>query len=424
MNDRRTSGRLALRGLLALLVLALPAPAALAATPMCRDAIAAAAARYTQATVKAVAACARRQVEGCDTDARTVSAVARAGARLEQAVTQRCCGVDRVCGTADDDALAAIGWDAGFCPNLDHGDCNALVATPRDVATCLACIGRAAARDLVAASTVPEPSSSMLARCAAATVKESARLMTAASKALARCWEARGEGRHANSCPLPGDGAAGPALTAAASRVATRICKACGGADRACGGADDLLPATLGFPASCPAVTVPDGPSCGGAIETMADLVGCLTCVAGHEARCADRAAVPSFAAYPAECAAPPGVCAPGVECASGADCPAGYACLDNGSGTTRYCVGGGCAADAECAGGAVCRQYCTFAGCAPRRCVCPGFACGADEVCIDDGGLACRELCTQDSDCPPPLGVCVNSTFDAGLCISSSPCQ
>jgi len=69
-------------------------------------------------------------------------------------------------------------------------------------------------------------------------------------------------------------------------------------------------------------------------------------------------------------------------------------------------------------------RQYCTFAGCEARRCVCPGFACGADEVCIDDGGLACRELCTQDSDCPPPLGVCVNSTFGAGLCISSTPCQ
>ena len=118
------------------------------------------------------------------------------------------------------------------------------------------------------------------------------------------------------------------------------------------------------------------------------------------------------------------GTCAAGVECASGADCPAGYSCLDNGSGTTRYCVGPACSDDGECSGGAVCQQYCTFDGCGPRRCVCPGFGCGEAEVCIDDGGLACRELCTEDADCPGPVGVCVNSTFGSGLCINSTPCH
>jgi hypothetical protein len=415
VSARRVS---ALRGLVVLLCFAVPAPAARATSAGCRDAIAAGAARAVQATVKALAACARRQV-ACDGDPRTVAALARAGARLEQTVAKHCCGADRVCGSADDEGLAGIGWDAGYCPNLDRGDCNALIADPSGVAGCLACIGRAAAGGLVAATTVAAP-----ARCATAVAKESARLMTATSKALARCWKARGAGRHANPCPLPGDGAAGPAIAAATARATARICKACGGADRACGGSDDLAPASIGFPATCPAVAVPDGPSCGGGVGTMADLVQCLACVAGHEAGCADRAAVPAFDPYPPECAAPPGTCAAGLECTSGADCPAGYACLDNGSGTTRYCVGAGCTADAECTGGAVCRQYCTFAGCTTRRCVCPGFACGADEVCIDDGGLACRQLCTQDSDCPPPLGVCVNSTFGSGLCISSTPCQ
>jgi hypothetical protein len=116
-----------------LAVAALPA-AAWGAAPGCRDAIVAASARYTQATVKAVAACARRHVAACDGDARTVAAVARAGARLEETIVQKCCGADGACGTPDDESLADIGWGAGFCPNLDHGDCNGLIATPRDVA--------------------------------------------------------------------------------------------------------------------------------------------------------------------------------------------------------------------------------------------------------------------------------------------------
>jgi hypothetical protein len=105
-------------------------------------------------------------------------------------------------------------------------------------------------------------------------------------------------------------------------------------------------------------VSVPGGAACAGAIGTIADLADCVVCLAGHEAICADHAAAPGFVSYPSECADPPGTCSAGVECASNADCPAGYHCLDNGSGTTRYCVGAGCTADAECDGGAVCRQY------------------------------------------------------------------
>jgi len=402
----------------ALAAVALAASTAGATAVDCRDAIVGAASRYTQATMKAVAACERRRIPDCRADVRTAAKVARAAARLDGVVADRCCGVDRVCGTADDDSLAAIGWGTGYCPNLDRGDCNRLIAGPGDVATCLACVGRAAADDLAAVDPPP------LERCAAAVVKEGTRLAVVTSKLLARCWSARGAGVHANPCPSPGDGVAGPAIAAATTRATASICKACGGADRACGGADDVDPAVLGFPAACPSVSVPGGAACGGPIGTLTDLAACVVCLAEHDATCADHAAVPAFVSYPSECAAPPGSCSAGVECASAADCPAGYDCLDNGSGTTRYCVGFGCTADAECDGGAVCRQYCTFAGCAARRCVCPVFGCGASEVCIDDGGLSCRQLCTQDSDCPPPLGVCVNSTFGAGLCISSSPCQ
>lgn len=390
----------------------------------CSDAILGAGARDAQATVKAVAACERRRIPDCHADPRTVAKIARAAARLDAVVAQRCCGADRVCGTADDESLAAIGWDSGYCPNLDRHDCNGLIATPGDVADCLACIGRAAADDLAAVTGIAVPAGGALDRCAVTIVKESARLAGAISKPLARCWIARSDGTRANACPVPGDGLAGPAIAAATARATASICKACGGPDQSCGGGDDVSPAALGFPASCPDVAPPGGTTCARPVSSLDDLVACLTCLTSHGAECAGDAAVPASIAYPTECAAPPGTCASGVQCTSAADCPAGYACLDNGSGTTRYCVGPACIGDGDCGGGSVCRQYCTFDGCAGRRCVCPGFACGADEVCIDDGGLACRQLCTQDSDCPPPLGVCVNSTFASGLCISSSPCQ
>ena len=43
----------------------------------------------------------------------------------------------------------------------------------------------------------------------------------------------------------------------------------------------------------------------------------------------------------------------------------------------------------------------------------------------IDDGGIACRKLCTQDSDCTDPFGfVCVNPGFGFGVCIGQTPCQ
>jgi hypothetical protein len=409
-----------------LLVVSVATATGAAASPeACREAVFLAAARYDQTTTKVISSCQQHHVPDCDGDARAAAKVARATGKLQSSITLRCCGPDRICGTADDEALGAIGWGAGFCPNLDRGDCNPLISSPDDIAPCLACIGRTAAKDRVALTSVSASSGSdALARCANVIAKESSGLVARTSKALVACWKAREAGRHANPCPAPGDGKAAGAIAAAVVRARASICKSCGGSDRACGGADDLAPAVLGYPDACPAVTDPDGSACGGPISALSDLVDCVTCVAGHLAECTDHAAVPAFLAYPAECAAPPGTCAAGVECASGADCPAGYSCLDNGSGTTRYCVGPSCSDDGGCSGGAVCQQYCTFDGCGPQRCVCPGFGCGEAEVCIDDGGLACRELCTEDADCPGPLGVCVNSTFGSGLCINSTPCH
>jgi hypothetical protein len=170
---------------------------------------------------------------------------------------------------------------------------------------------------------------------------------------------------------------------------------------------------------------VPGGDACARPIATVDDLVTCLGCVGAFKAACVDRVAVPALAAYPAECNPPSVACSPGVECETSLDCPRGYTCRDNG-GATRYCVGAACVDDSECADGGVCRQYCTTDGCGPRQCQCPGFGCtGPDELCLDDGGLACRKMCTQDSDCVNPFGlVCVNPGFGFGVCIGSTPCQ
>jgi hypothetical protein len=115
----------------------------------------------------------------------------------------------------------------------------------------------------------------------------------------------------------------------------------------------------------------------------------------------------------------------PPVPCTSDAGCPPTYGCADNGTGL-RYCVGAACAADAECGGGGICRAYCTLDGCGPRRCMSPGFGCvGQDVLCMQNGGsIACRMVCTQDSDCVHPFGlVCINAGFADGVCIGNTPC-
>lgn len=125
----------------------------------------------------------------------------------------------------------------------------------------------------------------------------------------------------------------------------------------------------------------------------------------------------------------PPPPCRAGGLCATDAACATGLHCLDNGTGT-KYCVGAVCAADAQCGANVVCRAYCTKVGdtvdCAERRCQCAGFGCtGQNVLCTNDGGLACRMFCTQDSDCVGAFGlVCVNPDFGAGTCIGTVPCQ
>jgi hypothetical protein len=408
-----------------------PSAPARARPAACRAVIAKASAKFVRTAVQVLRRCRARVLTAAlprSTDCTTDPRIARATVKAKAAIAARCCGTDAACGSADDDSLTSIGWDVGRCPDFEGVGCAGPIASGSDVGRCLTCVGAAAAEQLVelaAGAGNPAPRGSVLERCQVAIGKQAERYVSAASRALRRCWDARNANRHANACPEPGDGRAAPALARVEARNVERICAACGGRDRSCGGGDDLTPAQIGFAATCPAVQVPGGTACARPVATLQDLADCMGCLARFEVSCTDRLAVPFFASYPAECNPPSGSCTAGVECATAADCPFGYACLDNGGGAT-YCVGPTCTNDAACRGGSVCRQYCTLEGCGPPRCQCPGFGCtGADALCIDTGGLACRKLCTQDSDCTDPFGlVCVNPGFGAGLCIASVPCQ
>jgi hypothetical protein len=409
-------------------VLVLVAPLAADAALDCRSVIAKASARHAQAAAKTLQKCHARVLAGRlppSTDCRNEAGLAAASARLAVDVARACCGADGACATGDDSSLASIGWDIGACPDFESVGCDGAIDDAEDIAPCLACIGLGAVDQLMALTYgefAAAPRGSTSARCQVTIGKEAVRFARTESKALQRCWDARLRGSQTGPCP---DAATAAVLAAASAREREKTCASCGGADRACGSGDDPAPTIIGHLEHCPAVTVPGGVDCARPIATVDDLVTCLACVGSFKAACVDRVAVPTVASYPAECNPPSVACSAGVECETSLDCPHGYTCRDNG-GATRYCVGATCTDDAECADGGICRQYCTTEGCGPRQCQCPGFGCtGPDELCLEDGGLACRKICTQDSDCVDPFGlVCVNPGFGFGVCIGSPPCQ
>jgi hypothetical protein len=280
---------------------------------LCQRAIAKESAKHVQATMKALQRCEDRKVAGaltpatnCAAEGGTATLLAKAETRLRARVAQRCGGLDRACGTPDDDALASIGWDGG-CPGFEDSSCTAAITDCNGVATCLTCIGRAAVDQAVglyydALASSEFGTGSALNRCQRSIGAETARFFSARSKALQRCRDGRLKGRHGNDCPVPGDGKAAAAIAKAEARKVSRICAACGGANAACGGGDDPAPSAIGFVSSCPAVTVPDGPSCAGAIGAVGDIVTCVDCVTEFKGDCLDALAVAGLTSYPAEC--------------------------------------------------------------------------------------------------------------------------
>ena len=300
------------------------APASGRAEPSaCRAAITKLASRYDVARLAALAKCEEQIVRGklpsgtvCASEPKTAGMVAKAASKLSSGIGKACGGTDGVCGGGDDEALAAIGWNLGTCPDFQGAGCTNAIADCGGIVACLTCVdGAAVATSLALAYgdlDLGSPSGSILERCQTALGREAARYQAAKLKILAKCWGAVGKGTATAPCPVPGDGKAAAKIAKAEATTIAKICKACGGADRACdatigpiagsGGADDLTPASIGFASTCAALTRPSGGACDGAIDDLADIVTCLDCVNDVASECAGSLAVPWGEAYPAAC--------------------------------------------------------------------------------------------------------------------------
>ena len=225
-----------------------------------------------QAITKALLRCEDARAAGliaastdCPNDPATASAILTGRQKLKDKVARRCGGDDRTCGTPDDDALASIGWGSlATCPGFESGSCNNPIADCGDIGVCRACVDEAAVEQAAALyydhlATAQFGTGSALNLCQRAIGRETGRFLRTKSKALQKCWDARLKGKHANACPVPGDGKAAARIQQAEDRKVANICRACGGAD-GCGDGGDFSPTDIGFAASCPTSRCPAGP--------------------------------------------------------------------------------------------------------------------------------------------------------------------
>src|SRR5262249_20783614 len=202
------------------------------------------------------------------------------------------------------------GWGGvSACPSLQSSNCGGAITSCSDIVTCLACLDDAAVRQTFtltsgALAAGQFGTNSAVNACRRRIAKATSKFVGTIAKASSKCWQGRIKGQTSAACPVPGDARTASLLARAKQKQDAAICKACGGPDRTCDGNGDVAPSDVGFASSCPAVTIPGGSSCAGAIGTMAQLRDCVDCVTTFDDRCADAAAVPGQTAYPSQCGA------------------------------------------------------------------------------------------------------------------------
>ncbi len=374
-SPRDPKDHLFLVAALTVAVLALGVGRAEAESVKCKREIARASSKFVQARIKATTRCEDQVLTGnfagpCPDD-KAASQIAKAAAKLRSAVDTKCGGADRSCGSGgDDDALATIGF-AGSCPNFENGGCNGAFADCDDVGDCVACIDEAAL-DQVVDLALGAPGASADARaCQREIAKSLAGIVRGQAKARAVCTDRVLNGL-GGSCP---DTSTAARITKERLKFTQKVCTRCGGADRACGGGDDLAPAAIGLGASCPAVTVPGGAACGGAITDLASAVACLACVSEFKSACTAAAAAPAAGAYPAECnfgvANPTATPTPNGGGATSTVTPDGGPTTTPGAGATATATPGAAATATTTPGGAATAT--TTAGAAATATVTPG---------------------------------------------------
>jgi len=138
---------------MALVDVALPAMSVYADPLRCQQTIAAESARFARKRLTTLRLCADRFTRGviagpCPDDT-ALSALAAAERRLRESIDKRCGGKDRMCGSGDDETLAAIGWDVGTCPGFESFACHDPIGDCAAVDGCLECVGDAAVGEAV-----------------------------------------------------------------------------------------------------------------------------------------------------------------------------------------------------------------------------------------------------------------------------------
>jgi hypothetical protein len=300
------------------LLLSVLAGTAVADPVKCRGTISAASTAYLQARAKVLQKCRESVTKGalvlgpsetCTTRPKVAAALAKAATKLGTTIGKACGGANKACDAADtgadaDDTPASVGF-GGTCPNLEQGLCNGAIVDCADVGTCVRCIADhtvdqslGLSYDLLLPTSAKskDKGEKLLNKCQVGIGKAATKLLLAQSRILASCWKKVNKAA-TGDCP---DAGASAKIGAARAALATALAKSCGGPDKTIGTGDDATPTQLGFAATCLNDAVP---SCAGGIATLTQLAGCVDCIAGFKAECADAAAIPAFALpYPAKC--------------------------------------------------------------------------------------------------------------------------
>lgn len=417
---------------LALLAIAVCAQTAGAETTKCQRAIAKASSQFLQARVKALSKCEEGVVKsggGSCPDSKASASIAKAESKLAASIGKSCGGDDKICGgvTTNEDTVASLGWPAQ-CPNFERGACENAITDCGGIATCISCIASAASDQAMSLYyddlALPSTSDKTLNKCQITIGKATSAYLNSASKALQKCWDARLNGKHSGNCfpPSGGDSKYAAALAKAETKKVSSICKACGGADKACGGVDDLTPAAIGFPATCPLVTRPNGgTACGGPITNLQSIVDCVDCVTAFKADCTDLLTVPQFTSYPAECNA----C---TQPALTGACPTQITFTAEGDKVDLDTGFTGLAHDAQVPTNG--RLTLSVSGCAGVNHPSCG-QCNVTGPLDNPGGVTfnnhrCKDAswvqCTADADCTN-ASACVGGSNNGGLCSNASEC-
>jgi hypothetical protein len=304
-------------------------PAVHADALKCQQTINSAYGKYLKGRTKIVQNCQDSSVRNASPSSPTDCPVTADDAKLlslEQKLRSRigsaCGGSDKMCNGVDDELLTAIGWDLVSCPDLDFEGCTNLIVTCDDVATCVACIADEAgakasgiAYDQLEAAQFDTGSD--LNDCQRALGKETVKYFQTRAKLLGKCWSKVAKGSTGfddpPGCPLTDTKLTAKLLRAEQRKIA-KICRACGGVgdtdkDGQC---DDLFSGfsafDIGFEPDCPDSVVPSsGRICNHpVVETLAEVIDCVDCVAEFLADCGGEAVVPASTDYPPECTGGP----------------------------------------------------------------------------------------------------------------------